>query len=178
MKKILVSCLALATVLVSSVSAMAAKYDINENKVTGVSAESVLIQKADTGDIVYVNEDAAEFLLKANPAAGTYRMSVLRNGSVDSVNFFIGSAADFVNLAENKVTLTKKNADDGKVYFVGTTDKAINTIVLTDGSKALLAAPRTSISGGSAVNVAISVENATDGLAVYTTSTTLGGSVE
>ena len=44
MKKILVSCLALATVLVSSVSAMAAKYDINENKVTGVSAESVLIQ--------------------------------------------------------------------------------------------------------------------------------------
>lgn len=178
MKKILVSCLALATVLVSSVSAMAAKYDINENKVTGVSAESVLIQKADTGDIVYVNEDAAEFLLKANPEAGTYRMSVLRNGSADSVNFFIGSAADFVNLAENRVTLTKKNADDGKVYFVGTTDKAINTIVLTDGSKALLAAPSTSISGGSAVNVAISVENATDGLAVYTTSTTLGGSVE
>ena len=105
-------------------------------------------------------------------------MSVLRNGSVDSVNFFIGSAADFVNLAENRVTLTNKNADVGKVYFVGTTDKAINTIVLTDGSKALLAAPSTSISGGSAVNVAISVENATDGLAVYTTSTTLGGSVE
>ena len=178
MKKILVSCLALATVLVSSVSAMAAKYDINENKVTGVSAESVLIQKADTDDIVYVNEDAAEFLLKANLAAGTYRMSVLRNGIVDSVNFFIGSAADFVKLAETRVTLTKKNADDGKVYFVGTTDEAINTIVLTDGSKALLAAPSTSISGGSAVNVAISVKNATDGLAVYTTSTTLGGSVE
>lgn len=163
MKKSLI-CIALLASMLSGVTAMAAdSYDSDANKVTVSDKgdfKTVIIKNKSTDDIVYVGQNeagfaGAEFLLKANPANGTYTITMGGNGSAAnnvSTDFSIINAAALTKTAElngSKVTAEDNNGTY-TVSFVS--DEPINldnikAVVVTHKGKSMYTKVGTDLSG-------------------------------